>query len=199
VVDLSGKYPMLRIPGDHQKSGKDQLYPAAPEFAEFLMAVPEHQRRGRVFKLAGVVNPNAPWAGTKGGAVGDIDWVSHVISRFGEKAGIKVSVGQKRNRKTGATEERVKDASAHDLRRSFGVRWSKLLMPTELLEMMRHEDISTTMQFYVGRNAQSTGEAVWAAYRAAGGNTGNTLATVSTDGGKARWEAEVASACQKRS
>jgi hypothetical protein len=72
-------------------------------------------------------------------------------------------------------------------------------MPTELMEMMRHEDISTTMQFYVGRNAQSTGEAVWAAYRAAGGNTGNTLATVSTDGGKARWEAEVASACQKRS
>jgi integrase len=199
VVDLSGKYPMLRIPGEHQKSGKDQLYPVAPEFAEFLSAVPERDRRGRVFKLAGVVNPKAPGAGTKGGAVGGIDWVSHVIGRIGRKAGIKVGTAKKHNTKTGAAEDAIKCASAHDLRRSFGVRWSKLVMPTQLMELMRHEDIGTTMQFYVGRDAQSTAEVAWAAFRAAGGNTGNSLATVTPDGGQARGEAKVASGCGEKS
>jgi integrase len=65
--------------------------------------------------------------------------------------------------KTKATEERVKYASAHDLRRGFGVRWSKLVIPTQLIELMRHEDVSTTIQFYAGRDAQSTAEVAWAA------------------------------------
>ena len=28
---------------------------------------------------------------------------------------------------------------------------------------MRHEDIGTTMKFYVGQNAESTADALWAA------------------------------------
>ena len=45
-VDLSGKYPMVRIRGDSQKSGKDQLCPLAPEFAEMLLAVPKARGMG---------------------------------------------------------------------------------------------------------------------------------------------------------
>ena len=44
-------------------------------------------------------------------------------------------------------------ASTHDLRRSFGFRWSRRVMPTILRELMRHETIETTMQYYVGINA----------------------------------------------
>ena len=39
-VDLSGKRPMLRIPGELEKGNQDRLLPMAPEFAEFLLATP---------------------------------------------------------------------------------------------------------------------------------------------------------------
>jgi integrase len=56
---------------------------------------------------------------------------------------------------------KVKFASAHDLRRSFGERWASRVMPQVLMELMRHESIDTTMKFYVGRNAQSTAALLW--------------------------------------
>jgi len=46
-----------------------------------------------------------------------------------------------------------KFASAHDLRRSFGSRWSLRVLPAILQQMMRHESITTTMDYYVGREA----------------------------------------------
>ncbi len=55
-------------------------------------------------------------------------------------------------------------ASAHDLRRAFGFRWSTRVMPPVLRELMRHESIDTTMQFYVGRNAEATAETVWSSF-----------------------------------
>ena len=39
-------------------------------------------------------------------------------------------------------------------------------MPKDLMELMRHESIGTTMRFYVGQNAQRTADAAWAAYEA---------------------------------
>jgi hypothetical protein len=42
-------------------------------------------------------------------------------------------------------------------------------MPAQLMELMRHESIETTLRFYVGRNAQRTAEAAWLAYEAAQG------------------------------
>ena len=171
-VDLSGKFPMLRIPGNLQRSGRDQLYPMAPEFAELLEATPEGERRGRVFKLQGIVNQRSGPAGSA--PVSDPDWVSHVVSRIARAAGVKVDSTTKRDRKTGRAREVVKRASAHDLRRSFGFRWSRRIMPAELRELMRHADIGTTMQFYVGRDAETTADALWAAYREVGNTLGNT-------------------------
>ena len=50
----------------------------------------------------------------------------------------------------------MKHASAHDLRRGFGFRWSRRIMPAVLKELMRHADIKTTMDFYVGTEAEET-------------------------------------------
>ncbi|MBL4884112.1 MAG: site-specific integrase [Planctomycetaceae bacterium] len=75
------------------------------------------------------------------------DKLRKLIAKMGKAAGIKVAA---------TTTGKLKYASAHDLRRAFGLRWSKLIMPAELKELMRHREISTTMQFYVGEDAKAT-------------------------------------------
>jgi len=162
-VDLTGKYPMLRIRDDSQKSGKDQLCPIAPEFAEWLMRIPEGQRRGRVFRPLGA----------SGNKLRDPVWVSAVICRIGKAAGVKVDERTKKDRKTGQARMVVKYASAHDLRRSFGFRWSRRILPAELRELMRHADIQTTLSYYVGQDAESTADTLWAAYRKLGPGNGS--------------------------
>jgi len=32
------------------------------------------------------------------------------------------------------------------------------------MEMMRHQDITTTQQFYVGRNAEASADVIWDAF-----------------------------------
>ena len=153
-VDLSGKRPMLNIPAGCDKSGKARLLALTPDFAELLLVTPQADRRGLVFKL--------PSRGVNG-AVLTADRVKHLICKIGEKAGIKVAQNG----------ERVKFASAHDLRRSFGERWSARLLPQVLMELMRHADIKTTLTYYVGKNAERTADAVYAAFE---GSKGNSLA-----------------------
>lgn len=142
LVDLSGKRPMLKILAELEKGGKDRIHPITPDFAEFLLATPANQRRGPVFPING--------HSVSGDAV-SLKWASKVISAIGKAAGIVV------DHKTGKT------ASAHDLRRTFGEKWSKIVMPAVLQQLMRHEDIGTTMAYYVGQNAESTADAVWEA------------------------------------
>lgn len=148
-VDLSGKRPMLRIPAALEKGNQDRHLAMAPEFAELLSDTPEGERTGRVFNLMP--------ARAHGDRLGK-DAVSRTVAAIGEAAGIKVLT----NPATGA----VKYASAHDLRRSFGERWSIRVMPQVLMQLMRHESIDTTMRFYVGRNAQTTADVLWEAHRA---------------------------------
>ena len=38
-------------------------------------------------------------------------------------------------------------------------------MPQILMQLMRHEDITTTMKFYVGREAEATADVLWAAVK----------------------------------
>ena len=111
-ADFDGRRPMLRIPASPEKGHKDRLLPMSPEFAEFLDTVPDYERRGRVFQ------PRPRRDIGRNLAAG---YISAVISRIGKAAGVKVST----NPKTG----KVKCASAHDLRRSFGERWAARLMP----------------------------------------------------------------------
>jgi integrase len=139
---LTGRFPMLRIPAALEKGHKDRLLPMAPEFARLLRSVPEAERTGPVFKLSRIDGrPGRPTA----------DRVSKVVTKIGSKA--KVLVDAK------------KTASAHDLRRAFGERWAARLMPAQLMELMRHESIDTTLSYYVGRNAERTAAMLWEADR----------------------------------
>ena len=74
---------------------------------------------------------------------------------FGKKAGV---VTNKATDKWG---------SAHDLRRAFGTRWAKKVMPATLQRIMRHADIGTTMQYYVGIDADDMADELWVKF----GNT----------------------------
>lgn len=160
-VDLSGRRPMLRIPAEHEKGNQDRLLPMAPEFAEMLLSVPQAERTGRVFRL--------PYTRK--------DSVSKVVSEIGTKAGVKVD-----SKRTADPEApKVKYASAHDLRRSFGERWAARVMPQILMQLMRHESIETTMRFYVGKNAQTAADVLWQAMP--GNTSGNSLPV--TDSGNA--------------
>ena len=60
-------------------------------------------------------------------------------------------------------------------------------MPAQLMELMRHESIETTLRFYVGTDARATAEAAWAAFEAVqrvfAGAFANSFANSATSGG----------------
>ena len=72
---------------------------------------------------------------------------------IGEKAGVVV------NKSAG------KFASAHDLRRSYGNRWAKLVKPATLQLLMRHRSIETTMKYYVDLDADDIADELWKSYQ----------------------------------
>lgn len=145
-VDLTGRRPLLIIPKGMQKNKKATVHPMAPEFVRHLETVPNEQRIGPVFKLVG----------RRIGDCRDPEWVGRMVSRIGKAAVVTVDKS--------ATTGRVKSASAHDLRRSFGDRWSTRVMPRVLKKLMRHRRIETTMRYYVGQNAERTADELWEAY-----------------------------------
>ncbi len=135
-VDLESE--LFHIQAHAQKGRRYSQTPMAPEFADMLKEIPRGDREGFVFNPIGSRDRKQRIR---------TDTASGLISDIGESAGIKVAE---------STSGKTKFASAHDLRRAFGLRWSKLIMPAELKELMRHREISTTMQFYVGEDAKAT-------------------------------------------
>lgn len=148
-----GRLPVLVIPAECEKGFMDREHPMAPEFAMMLQEVPVERRRGFVFRLNG--------RGHDGGRL-KANAVSKIVSDIGKAAGVKVYT----HPRTG----KVKFASAHDLRRTFGERWAARLMPVQLMELMRHKNIETTLRYYVGANAERTAETCWAAIPGARGS-----------------------------
>ena len=143
-VDMSSRRPMLWIPSELEKGNEDRLYPISPEFAELLDGTDASDRVGSVFPLIDRYGKQKKFR---------MDWVSKVISNIGKEADIVVG-SNKRTKKP-------KYASAHDLRRSFGERWARLVMPQTLRELMRHASIETTLRYYVGFNAEKTADILW--------------------------------------
>ena len=149
-----GELPVLVIPAECEKGFRDREHPMAPELAMLLQETPVEHRRGAVFRLNGRGHTGSRLLSNQ---------VSKTVSDIGQAAGVKVYT----NPRTG----KVKFASAHDLRRSFGARWATKLMPTQLMELMRHRNIDTTLRYYVGSNAQKTAQTIWAAFRQHAANT----------------------------
>jgi integrase len=152
-IDASGKFPLLWIPSEHEKGNTNRLMPIVPDFACFLDETPIDQRRGVVFPLPKRRDRQGRHPSGK-------YWVSRTVCAIGRAAGIIVD-----------TRHGTKYASAHDLRRSFGERWALRVMPQELMDLMRHESVETTLRYYVGRNAQQTASRLWQQFGNKSGNT----------------------------
>jgi len=145
-VDLEGgRRPRLRIAAEAEKGHQNRLLPITPDFAEFLAAVPKPDRFGKVFKVTGL---GTGWQMTARRA-------GRIISAIGKRAGVVVD------------KQKEKFASAHDLRRSFGTRWAKTLKPAVLMVLMRHENIDTTMAYYVDFDSDEIADELWAVHAAA--------------------------------
>lgn len=67
----------------------------------------------------------------------DAHYVGQIVDKIGRKAGVVVNAVD------------GKTASAHDLRRTFGTRWAKRVMPAVLQKLMRHANAATTIQYDV--------------------------------------------------
>lgn len=128
-IDQSGLYWRFRIRATAQKSRKSQFCAMAPDFIQWLQDVtPASERHGLVFSPVGFK-----------GTIMTSSEVGRMVSRIGTEAGVETDP------------ENGKFATCHDLRRSFGTRWSRELMPADLKQMMRHQSIETTMKYYVGQ------------------------------------------------
>lgn len=138
-LDFTGRFPVLMIPLERDKGHRERAMPITPDFARWLLRTPPERRKGYVFTPLG----------DRGEPVRSKYHVGRVISEIGAASGIVVD------------HRKGKTASAHDLRRSFGLRWSSKVMPQILKELMRHESIETTMRYYVGVNAMATAETLW--------------------------------------
>ena len=160
MVDLDGRRPMFRILAELEKGNENRLLPMTPDFAEFLQTTAKANRTGSVFCLLGV----------RGQEVHDSDYVSRTICKIGKAAGVKVNT---------ESNGKVKFASAHDLRRAFGLRWAPRVMPIVLQQLMRHESIETTLKYYVGQDAESMADAVWAAVESTADERINTFVNTS--------------------
>jgi integrase len=143
-IDLDGRRPRLRIPAEFEKGHRDRLLPITPDFAEYLLATAEADRHGPIFR------PLMP-SGNRANA----QRAGRMVALFGELARVVVHT----DAKTG----KVKFASAHDLRRSFGTRWAKRVKTPVLMRLMRHENIQTTMAYYVSLECDEIAEELWGA------------------------------------
>lgn len=148
-VRLNDRRSVLAFDGDAQKSGKVQLVPLAPEAVSLLE--PFQQEEGFVFEPLRRRGPGAMARHT--------EKIGKLISQIGAAAGVIV------DHATGKT------ASAHDLRRAFGFRWSRRVMPAQLKSLMRHASIETTMTFYVDQSAEIAATELWDALGNTSGNT----------------------------
>ncbi len=163
-VELDGRRPMLWIPAECEKGHRDRLLPITPDFAEFLLTTPEADRHGPVFRPM-MLSGNPATAEQAG----------RMVALMGELAGVVVNTDPK----TG----KVKFASAHDLRRSFGNRWAKRVMPAVLQRLMRHESIETTMKFYVDLDADELAEDLYRDHgKGQHGRGGTVFGTVADSG-----------------
>ena len=139
------------------------MLPITPDFAEYLLATPEDQRRGPVFR------PLMP-----SGNRAEAKIAGRRIAMIGELARVVVHTDSK----TG----KVKYASAHDLRRSFGTRWAKLVKTPILMRLMRHENIQTTMACYVSLECDEIAEELWGAGTEPLGGVGSVFGSVPASG-----------------
>ena len=165
AIDLTGRRPAFSIAAAAQKARRDERLPMTEDFYNLIMETPEADRTGPVFKLPALHTGRRIDGGS----------VSGIVTDIGRKAGVIVATAERRVKRDGqaVTATVKKFASAHDLRRAFGTRWAKRIMPAVLKRLMRHSDIATTMKFYVTMDADAVADELWGRDWEQGNNSGN--------------------------
>ena len=162
-VHLGEKRPVFIIRADGQKSGRAETCPMAPDFAAWLLAVPEAERTGPVFRLTNAagkpIHPNE---------------VGRIVERIGKAAKVKVGTRATRD-KEGKPLTVPVFAGCHSLRRGFGSKWARRVTPSILKRLMRHASIATTEGYYVHIDAADVGNELWAAWGEKTAVAGNGL------------------------
>lgn len=128
-LDFTAKHARIIWQAEGQKARRNEITPITPDFKTFLDGLPV--KSGKVFQVT-----------IDGVAVGR-DRIGKMVSEVGQAAAVKIG---------------DRFASAHDLRRSFATRWAMLVKPITLRAIMRHADIKTTLQYYVGLDSDSIGD-----------------------------------------
>lgn len=134
-IDVTGKYPMIRMFAEGHKSRNDCYQPITPEFWA-LLSKPGNLRVGYAFPLKGHKQQMTRKA------------VIRVVSAIGRAAGV---VTNSTNGKT---------ATSHDIgRRAFITKLSTTMSMSQTQQWARHSDPRTTSEYYVRHEAESLSEA----------------------------------------
>jgi integrase len=141
-LELDGRRSRYWIPAEAQKSHRNAVCPIPPDFAEHLEHVPRGDRGRAVFRFMGSTGRRLSAA-----SAGDR------IREFGRLAGVVVRRFEH--------SDRIKYASAHDLRRAFGQRWFRRVRPHQLARMMRHANLDTTLRFYTSAESDDFADQLW--------------------------------------
>ncbi|MES2791729.1 MAG: hypothetical protein V4719_19065 [Planctomycetota bacterium] len=55
-------------------------------------------------------------------------------------------------------------AGSQDFRRTFGTRWARRVLPVVLQQMMRQQDLATTMKYYIELETEDLAADIYEAY-----------------------------------
>ena len=126
VITRPEEEPVLRFQPQGHKARRAETTPVAPDFADLLLSVPEDQREGHVFR---------PWFHRQPLSMNRVERLFRKIT---------VAAG-------------VPHVNLHDYRRAFGTRMVMEDQVTvfELMKLMRHRKIETTLKFYLHLDAQA--------------------------------------------
>lgn len=136
-LDFRNNRARLVIRSHAEKGQRDRLLPLTPDFAEWI----GRDGTGRVFR------PLVRY----GRVTASRDQCSHVISAIGKSAQVETEPGR--------------FATAHDLRRSFCLRWAMIVAPAVLQQLARHASVATTMEFYAHADADRWADQIESAWR----------------------------------
>lgn len=162
ITNLRSGRPRIVISAGSEKGFRNRTLPLTPDFAALLRRTIESRQKGPVFR----------WPLSRGDSL-SIKTVGKRISAAGRLAGVIVGT---------TTDGLPRYATAHDFRRTFGMRWAPRVMPIVLRDMMRHESLDTTMQYYVDMEADRIGDIIWsAAENSSEGDMLEALAAIDCD------------------
>ena len=147
------KRPVFIIRADGQKSGLAETCPMAPDFAAWLLTIPEAERTGRVFHLIDT-RTNQPFGANR---------VGLIVEGIGRRPTSGWGPGRSEARTARSWTVPV-FAGCHSYRRGFGSKWARRVAPSVLKRLMRHANIATTESYYVHLDASDVADELWAKF-----------------------------------